>query len=129
MTISRFLLIIPITFFSFAVHADIDLSLTVHCIYQKGQFLSPNKSENIMNSKPMKWSFNGLLSNKAVFLSGGDSGRIQSKRIDNGVSIYLPFDLGVQTFTVWSSGDSYWNKQYSIMGKTNSQQYVGVCTN
>ena len=82
-----------------------------------------------MNSKPMKWSFNGLLSNKAVFLSGGDSGRIQSKRIDNGVSIYLPFGLGVQTFTVWSSGESYWNKQYSIMGKTNSQQYIGVCTN
>jgi len=129
MTISKYMLITPLVFFSVTAYADIDLSLSVHCTYQKGQFLSPNEAENVMNSKPMKWTFNGLLSNKAVFLSGGDSGVILSQNIENGVSIYLPSKLGVQTFTVWSSGESFWNKQYSIMGKINSQQYIGTCTN
>ena len=129
MSPSKKALILLLAFCSTNVYANIDLSLTVHCKYQKGQFLTPNESENITNSKPMSWTFNGVLTNNPMFMSGGDTGSVLSHRIENGVSIYLPSELGSQSFTIWSTGESFWNKQYAILGNASSQQYIGTCTN
>jgi hypothetical protein len=111
------------------VYADIDLSITLHCSYQKGQFLSKTESDNIMNSVPLNWTFNGLNSDKSLYVSGGDTGQVLTVPIENGYSIYLPFGTGSHSFTIWKTGESIWNKQAKLAGVVNSQQYLGSCNN
>lgn len=114
---------------SASVLAQIDFSGTVHCSYQQGQFLSESKSESITNSKPMKWAFNNLSGDKAIYVSGGDSGEVITISIDLGVLIYLPYATGTHTFTIWSNGQSFWAKQTNFVGIINAQQYIGECHN
>ena len=109
--------------------ADVDFSETLHCEYQKGQILSKSESENIKNSTPLKWTFNGLKGEKPVFISGGDVQEVVATPLKGGYSIYSTYRSGAHSFTIWLSGESYWNKQSNLIGNTNSQHYIGVCTN
>lgn len=114
--------------FSSSCLAKINLSLTVNCTYQKGQLLTNEKSENVTNSKPLNWTFNSLMTDKSIFVSGGDTGSVLSIPIEDGVIIFLPFATGTSTFTIWESGESFWGKQASLSG-TYSQQFIGSCQN
>jgi len=124
----KYILLLTIAFSSPAI-ASLDLSATINCTYQKGQMLNKKESKSANNSKPLKWSFNGLKSKKAIFVSGGDSGSVITVSIENGVVIYLPYPVGTSTFTIWSTGESFWNKQANIMGTVYSQQFIGSCVN
>jgi len=109
--------------------AEINLSTTVGCTYQTGQILDKKAAENVKNSIPLNWTFNGLLSTKPIFVSGGDTGKVIAIPIDNGVIIYLPFSHGTSAFTIWTTGESFWNKQSNVLGDIYSQQYIGTCEN
>jgi len=124
----KFILPILLTF-SLNAFAEPDLSQSIHCTYQKGQVLSDKESVNITNSTPLKWSFNGLLTENPQYMAGGDSERIFSVTINEGVAMYLPDLSGSHSFTVFKSGKSFWNKQWGIMGEISTQQYIGTCTN
>ena len=116
-------------FLSFPVVAQIDFSATVHCSYQKGQFLSKEEAENVTNSKPLNWAFNNLSGKKPIYISGGDSGELIAIPIELGVLVYLPYATGTHTFTVWNNGQSFWAKQTNLVGNINAQQYIGSCQN
>ncbi|MGL6001541.1 MAG: hypothetical protein ACRCZ4_05495 [Plesiomonas sp.] len=122
-TISAFYLL------SLPAIAQIDFSVTVHCTYQKGQFLSKDEAENVTNSKPLNWAFNNLSGEKPIYISGGDSGELITIPIEYGVLIYLPYATGTHTFTVWNNGQSFWGKQSNLVGNINAQQYIGSCQN
>jgi hypothetical protein len=109
--------------------AELNLSATLNCTYQKGQFLDKNESTNVTNSKPLNWAFNGLSSEKPVFVSGGDTGSVFAMPMNEGVIIYIPHPTGTSVFTIWSTGESFWGKQSNIVGRTYSQQYIGSCQN
>jgi len=111
------------------VFAEIDLTSSLHCTYQRGQYLSNNEAENVNNSRPLNWSFNSLASDKAMYISGGDTGEVIAIPIENGVAVYLPSKIGTHTFTVWKTGESIWNKQSNIVGIINSQHFLGSCKN
>src|SRR5690606_18397207 len=61
---------------STAAIAELNLSATLSCTYQKGQFLDKNESTNVTNSTPLNWTFNGLSSDKPMFVAGGDTGSV-----------------------------------------------------
>ncbi|MGH1541267.1 MAG: hypothetical protein ACRBHB_12645 [Arenicella sp.] len=111
------------------VFAEVSFSETLHCEYQKGQVLSKSESENVKNSTPLKWTFNGLRTDKPMFISGGDVKPVVAVEVNGGFSIYSPYASGAHSFTIWSSGESYWNKQSNLIGNIGSQQYIGTCTN
>ncbi len=111
------------------VLADLDLSSSLHCTYQRGQFLSKDEAENVKNSTPMNWTFNSLSADSGMYISGGDSGEVMAITIENGMAIYIPYKIGTHTFTVWKTGESIWNKQSNLIGTVNSQQYLGNCKN
>jgi len=118
-----------LTIFSFHAAAEIDISKTVHCTYQKGQALTDKESENIVNSVPLKWTFNALLTDNPMYVSGGDTGNVFAVTITQGVGVYLPDNSGTHSFTLFNSGKSFWNKQMGILNMISSQQYIGTCTN
>lgn len=111
------------------VLASLDLSATVNCTYHTGQMLSKSEATNVNNSTPLKWAFNGLKSEKPIFVSGGDTGKVHPVPIESGVIIYLPYPVGTSTFTIWSTGESFWSKQANIVGTVYSQQFIGSCVN
>ena len=111
------------------VLADIDLSSTLHCTYQRGQFLSSSEAENVHNSTPLNWTFNSLTTKNSMYMSGGDTGEVIAIPIDDGVAAYLPYGIGTHTFTIWKTGESIWNKQSNFVGTINSQHYLGSCKN
>jgi hypothetical protein len=125
----RVLIFIVLCIFSLSSQAQIDFSATVHCSYQKGQYLSKDKSENVHNSKPLNWAFNNLSGKKPIYISGGDTGEVITIPLDLGVIIYLPDSTGTHTFTVWNNGQSFWAKQMNLLGTLNAQQYIGSCAN
>lgn len=114
---------------STSAFAKIDLSATLNCTYQKGQILDKNTSDNVTNSTPLNWTFNGLASKNPIFVSGGETGRVIAIPIETGIIIYLPSDVGTSTFTIWSSGESFWGKQTNLLGSVYSQQFIGSCEN
>ena len=109
--------------------AEINLSTTVSCTYQSGQILDKKEAKNVESSYPLNWTFNGLLSKKPIFVSGGDTSAVIAIPIDNGIAIYLPSSAGTSTFTIWETGESFWSKQVNIVGNAYSQQYLGTCEN
>lgn len=116
-------------FLSFAAIAKVDLSSTVNCTYQSGQVLDKKKAENVKNPRPLNWTFNGLLSKKPIFVSGGDTDEIITVSMKNGIIIYLPHSIGTSTFTIWITGESFWSKQSNVLGYIYSQHYLGNCEN
>jgi hypothetical protein len=121
--------LIAILLISRNVYADIDLKISLHCTYQKGQFLSKKEAENVDNSVPLNWTFNGLASDKPMYVAGGDSDQILVVAIENGYSIYLPYQIGAHSFSIWKTGESTWNKQSNLAGTVNTQQFLGSCSN
>jgi hypothetical protein len=111
------------------VYADIDLTVSLHCSFQKGQFLTKKEAKNITNSVLLNWTFNGLTTDNPMYVAGGDSGDILVVLIENGYSIYLPYQIGANSFSVWKSGESTWNKQSNLAGVVNTQQFLGSCSN
>ena len=91
--------------------------------------LTNDESKNLENPVPLNWTFNGLLSNKATFMSGGDSGEIMVVSMDNGVIIYVPSEKGTSSFAIWKSGKSVWGKQANLFGTIYGQQFIGGCVN
>lgn len=114
---------------SFPAMAELNLMETLSCTYQKGQFIDKSESTNIINSKPLNWTFNGLSSEKPMFVSGGDTGSVFAMPMSEGVIIYIPHSTGTSVFTIWSTGESFWGKQSNIIGRAYSQQYIGSCQN
>ena len=108
---------------------EINLSTTVHCSYQNGQIIDKNTAENLNNSVPLNWSFNNLTTASGKYMSGGDSGEVMAIPISDGVAIYLPYSIGTHAFTIWTSGESIWNKQTNLRGLVYSQQFLGNCSN
>lgn len=127
--ILKLIVLVKILTMSTLTFAGVNFSETLHCEYQKGQVLSKNESESVNNSTPLKWTFNGLKSDKPMFISGGDVQEVVAIAVKGGFSIYSPYDSGAHSFTIWSSGESYWNKQSNLIGNINSQQYIGTCSN
>jgi hypothetical protein len=111
------------------VFSGIDLSSTVNCTYQTGQVLHSEEAKNVTNKTPLNWTFNSLLSDKPIFVSGGDSGEVIATKMEEGVIIYLPYSVGTSTFTIWSTGESFWSKQSNLLGKKYSQHFLGSCEN
>ena len=126
---TRNLLALTLVLLSLPVFSQVNFSASTHCTYQKGQFLSKTEAENVTNSKPLNWTFNGLSGSKPLYLSGGDTGEVISVPLESGIIIYLPYPTGTHTFTVWNSGQSFWAKQSSLAGNINAQQYIGSCAN
>ena len=124
-----FLIFIVLCIFSLSSQAQIYFSETVHCSYQKGQYLSQDEAKNVHNSKPLNWAFNNLSGKNPIYISGGDTGEVITIPLDLGVIIYLPVSTGTHTFTVWNNGQSFWAKQISLLGTLNAQQYIGSCAN
>jgi hypothetical protein len=125
----KFLTFIALCICSFSLQAQIDFSATIHCSYQKGQYLSNDESENVNNSRPLNWAFNNLSGETPIYISGGDSGQVITIPLDSGMIIYLPDAVGTHTFTVWNDGQSFWAKQINLIGSLNAQQYIGTCAN
>jgi hypothetical protein len=111
------------------VYANIDLTVSLHCSFQKGQFLSKKEAENVTNSTPLKWTFYGLSTDKPMYVSGADAGEVLVVPIVNGYSIYLPYRIGAHSFSIWKTGESTWNKQSNLAGTVNTQQFLGSCSN
>ena len=110
----------------------LDFTKTIHCTYQKGQVLSTEEYKNVFNSRPLNWTFNDLHdTDKSLFISGGDVGRVISMEIVFGYAIVLPMTMGVSTFTIWHTGKSFWNKQdmFITIEGAHSQQFIGKCVN
>jgi hypothetical protein len=125
----KFLTFIILCIFSLSSQAQIDFAATVHCSYQKGQFLTEDKAENVYNSKPLNWAFNNLSGKTPIYISGGDNGEVLTIPLELGVIIYIPSPIGTHTFTVWNNGQSFWAKQMNFIGTLNAQQYIGSCEN
>ena len=114
---------------SFSAFADIDLASTVHCTYQIGQVLHKNEAKNVTNKTPLNWTFNALLSEKPIFVAGGDTGEVTTIKMEEGIIIYQPFLFGTSTFTIWLTGESFWSKQANLLGTKYSQHFLGSCEN
>jgi hypothetical protein len=111
------------------VYANIDLTVSLHCSFQKGQLLTKKEAKNVTNSVPLKWTFYGLSTDKPMYVAGADSGDILVVPIDNGYSIYLPYQIGAHSFSIWKTGESIWNKQSNLVNTVNTQQFLGSCSN
>tara|TARA_R110002072_G_scaffold277623_1_gene439355 strand:+ start:539 stop:931 length:393 start_codon:yes stop_codon:yes gene_type:complete len=111
------------------VFASLDLSSTLNCSYQRGQILDKDSAENVHNSTPLNWTFNNLNTKSGMFMAGGDSGEVMALPVFGGMAIYIPDKAGSHSFTIWSTGESIWNKQNNLLGTVYSQQYFGSCIN
>jgi hypothetical protein len=111
------------------VYADIDLTVSLHCSFQKGQVFTIKEAVNITNSIPLKWTFYGLSTDKPMYVAGADAGEVLVVPIDNGYSIYLPYQIGAHLFSIWKTGESTWSKQSNLAGTVNTQQFLGSCSN
>ncbi len=109
--------------------ADIDLTASLFCTYQNGQYLNNVRAENVQNSTPLNWTFNGITSDKPTYIAGGYAGEISVVPIENGYSIFLPYKIGSNLLTIYKTGESTWNKQSNLFGVVNTQQYLGSCRN
>lgn len=108
---------------------SLNLALTTQCSYQKGQWLSSSEAKDIHESRPLNWTFNNLTGEKPMFMSGGDSGEVFVVPLADLLIVYLPSPVGTHAFTIWKTGESFWNKQGAIFGTKRSQQFIGTCRN
>jgi hypothetical protein len=125
----KYLTLIVLFLISKNVYADIDLTASLHCSFQKGQLLTKKEAKNVTNSTPLNWTFYNLSSDKPMYVAGADAGEVFVFPIDNGYSIYLPYQIGAHLFSIWKTGESTWNKQSNLVDRVNTQQFLGSCSN
>jgi hypothetical protein len=103
----------------------------ITCSFQFGQYMDSQESKSNTQKSALEWNFFELLSPKAYFLAGGDTGSVIVHRHEtsNGVSIWLKQGNGAHLFSIWPDGTAFWSKHNDVFGSKATQQFRGSCSN